>query len=84
MIINRCSCLTGITKLKMKKIGLLVVGLIVSIAMFANGTITGVVTENMDGKTEPVPFASVYLLGTTIGGMTDFDGNFQISAPVGS
>ncbi|MFT4754702.1 MAG: hypothetical protein ACI85Q_002262 [Salibacteraceae bacterium] len=68
----------------MKKIGLLVVGLIVSIAMFANGTITGVVTENMDGKTEPVPFASVYLLGTTIGGMTDFDGNFQISAPVGS
>ncbi len=67
----------------MKKIGLLFWGLAFALAGVANGTIKGVVTEMLDGKKEPVPFASVYLVGTTTGGMTDFDGNYQISVPAG-
>ena len=68
----------------MKRIGLLFWGLTAALAGFTNGTIKGVVTEMLDGKKEPVPFANVYLLGTTTGGMTDFDGNYQFSAPVGT
>ena len=68
----------------MKKIGLLFGGLAISLGVIANGTIKGVVTETLDGKLEPVPFANVYLLGTTTGGMTDFDGNYLFSAPNGA
>ncbi|MGB0806669.1 MAG: carboxypeptidase-like regulatory domain-containing protein [Salibacteraceae bacterium] len=68
----------------MKNIGLLIGGLILTATTFGNGIIKGLVTETMDGKQEPVPFANVFLLGTTTGGMTDFDGNFQFSAPVGN
>ena len=68
----------------MKKIGLLFWGIMTSIGLLANGTIKGKVTENIDGKKESIPFANVFLLGTTIGGTTDFDGNYQISAPAGS
>lgn len=68
----------------MKNIGLIIGGLLLAFSSFSNGTIKGVVTENLDGKKEPVPFANVYLLGTTTGGMTDFDGNYQFSAPAGS
>ena len=32
---------------------------------------------------QPVPFANVFLLGTSIGGSTDFDGNFQFNAAPG-
>lgn len=67
----------------MKKIGLLFWGLAITLAGVANGIIKGVVTENIDGKKESVPFANVFLLGTTTGGMTDFDGNYEFSATVG-
>ena len=68
----------------MKNIGLLLMSLTISLGLFANtGTILGVVTETMDGRQEPVPFANVYILGTTTGGMTDFDGKFQFLAPEG-
>ena len=41
------------------------------------GTIKGRV---LNSKTnEPVPFASVVVWGTTIGAMTDFDGNFSFT-----
>ena len=69
----------------MKKIGLVLLGtLCVLFSHAQTGTITGKVTENLDGRQEPVPFANVFLLGTTTGGTTDFDGIYTITAPVGS
>lgn len=69
----------------MKNIGLFILGIIFSVGASAQtGIIKGLVTESIDGKQEPVPFANVFLLGTTSGGTTDFDGKFQINAPVGT
>lgn len=42
--------------------------------------IRGVVTDAANG--EPVPFANVHLLGTTIGTTTDFDGQFYFETRV--
>lgn len=47
-------------------------------------TVTGKVIESRTGT--PIPFANVFFVGTTEGGITDFDGNFQVttSLPVDS
>ena len=44
-----------------------------------NLTVTGTVKDSSTG--EPVPFASIRLDGTMIGGMTDMDGVYSISVP---
>ncbi|MBT8319153.1 MAG: TonB-dependent receptor, partial [Gramella sp.] len=50
--------------------------LLASIAIFAQGTITGTVMDSeMDG---PLPGANIAVVGTNDGTMTDFDGNFTI------
>ncbi|MCO4805427.1 MAG: TonB-dependent receptor [Flavobacteriales bacterium] len=49
----------------------------------ANGIIKGVVQETQGGSSVPVPFANVFLLGTSTGGSTDFDGNFEFEAKPG-
>ena len=49
---------------------------IVPIGLLAQGQITGTVTSSDDGF--PLPGTSVIIKGTTIGGTTDFDGNFTI------
>ncbi len=49
-----------------------------------NGIISGTLTEVLDGKEVPMPFANVFFEGTTIGCTSDFDGNFNLSAPAGS
>lgn len=38
-----------------------------------SGTITDAVTD------EPIPFANVYFVGSTAGGMTDFDGKYKVT-----
>ena len=48
----------------------------VPIAMIAQGTVTGTVTE-ADGQT-PLPGANIIVKGTTNGTISDFDGNFSI------
>ena len=45
---------------------------------FAQRTITGTVVDNIG---EPVPFATVGVVGTTVGTTTDFDGNFSLNVP---
>ncbi|MDW3192051.1 MAG: DUF5686 family protein [Cytophagales bacterium] len=40
-------------------------------------TITGKVIESRTGT--PIPFANVFFVGTTEGGITDFDGNFKVT-----
>ena len=68
----------------MRNLFLLLLGITTTVGLFANtGIVQGVVTENINGKKEPVPFANVFILGTTTGGTTDFDGNYSINAPIG-
>ena len=43
--------------------------------------ITGRVT--VEGSNEPVPSATVTVIGTTLGGITDADGRFTVPAPAG-
>lgn len=45
-------------------------------------TVTGVVYD-LENNKEPLPFADVYLKGTSIGTTTDFDGNYSLKAPAG-
>lgn len=49
-----------------------------------NGIVKGKLTEEMNGEIVPLPFANVFLEGTTIGGTSDFDGNYQFSSPAGN
>lgn len=49
----------------------------VNLALAQTSTITGVVTSNEDG--EPVVGASVLVVGTQMGVITDIDGKFTIS-----
>ncbi|WP_075340369.1 TonB-dependent receptor [Tenacibaculum agarivorans] len=49
----------------------------------SKGTVTGTVTDKeLNG--EPLPFANVFIKGTSIGGNTDLDGKYTIAVPEGS
>ena len=66
----------------MKKLKHILTGLLFMMAIAAsaqNITVTGVVKDSSTG--EPVPFASIRLDGTMIGGMTDLDGVYSIDVP---
>lgn len=54
-----------------------IIALLVSFVGFAQSTITGVVK---DQDNQPLPGASILIKNTTLGTMTDFDGNFSIDA----
>lgn len=61
----------------MKKIGFLVLGLFLSVSLWSQtGVICGTVTDVK--LKEPLIGASVVIEGTTIGAITDIDGNFRI------
>lgn len=49
---------------------------VICATMTARGQIQGVVTDAATG--DPIPGANVYWLGTTTGGVTDLDGNFEV------
>ena len=49
----------------------------------SKGTVSGKVTDK-EMNNEPLPFANVFIKGTTIGGTTDFDGNYSLNVPEGS
>lgn len=71
----------------MKKYLLLLAVTILGFSGFANnekpGFIVGKVTEVINGKNEPVPFANVSIKGTANGSTTDFDGNYKITVSEG-
>ncbi|RXG29003.1 SusC/RagA family TonB-linked outer membrane protein [Leeuwenhoekiella palythoae] len=50
-------------------------------AVFAQSAITGIVTDSKSGS--PIPGANVQIKGTSTGVVTDFDGNYSISAESG-
>jgi len=65
----------------MKKMFVMIVAFLVSTIAFAQGTISGSVTDGSTG--DPLPGASVLVKGTTNGVTADFDGNFTITANSG-
>ena len=56
--------------------------LTLSVAAQERGTITGLVTDK-EMNNESLPFANVFVKGTTIGTTTDFDGNYTLSLEEG-
>lgn len=64
----------------MRRIVLGLVSLLMACAAQAQHTqVSGVVTDSITG--EPLPYASVLLKGTTMGGATNDDGRFSFSVP---
>ncbi|CAM1373660.1 TonB-dependent receptor [Tenacibaculum litopenaei] len=49
----------------------------------SKGTVSGVVTDK-DMNGEPLPFANVFVKGTSIGGTTDIDGKYSFAVPAGN
>jgi len=49
--------------------------------VMAQRTISGTVTDDTG---EPLPFANVYVEGTTVGTTTDIDGNYTLKVPEGA
>jgi TonB-linked SusC/RagA family outer membrane protein len=65
----------------MKRLSLLLMMVFFAVGIaFAQRTITGTVTDG----TDPVIGASVLVKGTTVGTITDADGNFSLAVPEGS
>ncbi|MEI6866257.1 TonB-dependent receptor [Flavicella sp.] len=56
--------------------------LTISMAAQERGTVSGVVTDN-EMNNETLPFANVFIKGTTIGTTTDFEGNYTLSLEEG-
>lgn len=67
----------------MKKIFLVLLFISQVIVAQDKGTVKGLVTDK-DSNNEPLPFANVFIKGTTIGGTTDFEGNYSIAVPAGN
>ncbi|HLW33504.1 MAG TPA: TonB-dependent receptor [Aequorivita sp.] len=52
--------------------------LLLPLSIFSQEKIYGVIAETLDNKEVPLSGANVYWLNTSIGTVTDFDGNFEI------
>jgi TonB-dependent receptor len=63
-------------KLFLKKV-LLFILFIISTSVFAQGTLRGVITDSL--SQDPLIGASVFLIGTSIGGAVDIEGAYKIS-----
>lgn len=66
----------------MKKLISILAGLTLSLAALAQTTVRGTVTEAATGM--PVIGASVMVQGTTVGTITDLDGNYELGVPAGA
>ena len=49
----------------------------------SKGTVKGMLTDG-ESNNDPLPFANVFIKGTTIGGTSDFDGNYVLSLDAGN
>ena len=66
----------------MKKLTSILLGLTLTLAAFAQNSVSGTVTEAATG--EPVIGAGVMVQGTTVGTVTDLDGKYQLNVPDGA
>lgn len=55
---------------------------LVSTSLMAQRTVSGIVTDGESG--EPLLGASILVVGTSVGTITDFDGNYSLEVPEGS
>lgn len=62
------------------RLGLTLLGLLLTISLSAQRTVTGTVTDENE---EPLIAASVLAKGTSSGAVTDLDGNFTLTVPEG-
>lgn len=62
----------------MKKLIVVIFGILLSFSLFAERTVSGIV---VDVNGNPVIGATVMVVGTQLGTITDFDGLFSLSAP---
>ena len=67
----------------MKKIIIAFVLLSQLVSAQSKGTVKGMLTDG-EVNNEPLPFANVFIKGTTLGGTSDFDGNYNLSINAGS
>jgi outer membrane receptor protein involved in Fe transport len=67
----------------MKKIIIAFVLISQLVSAQSKGTVKGMLTDG-ELNNDPLPFANVFVKGTTIGGTTDFDGNYSIAVEEGS
>ncbi len=66
----------------MKKIIIVFVFLSQLISAQSKGTVKGIITD-ADSNNEPLPFANVFIKGSTVGQTTDFDGNYLLNVDAG-
>jgi outer membrane receptor protein involved in Fe transport len=66
----------------MRKLLIVFVILFVNVISAQKGTFIGVVTDK-EMNNEPLPFANVFVKGTTVGVTTDFDGNYTLNVAEG-
>ncbi len=59
------------------RIGLTLFCMVISVSVFGQGTIHGVVSDSTTAK--PLVGANVYLLGTALGSASDFEGEYRIT-----
>ncbi len=64
------------------RIALVTVAVSLNLSAFAQVAIFGTVVDAANG--DPIIGANIIIKGTTVGTVTDFDGNFNLSAPEGS
>lgn len=70
------------SKIQIKRLGMTMMTLLLTLSMFAQTTVQGTVTDAANG--EPIIGASVLEIGTTNGTITDFDGNFSLMVKPGA
>ncbi len=66
----------------MRKLLIVFVILLANLISAQRGTVMGVVTDK-EMNNEPLPFANVFVKGTTVGVTTDFDGNYTLNVAEG-
>ncbi|WP_271424315.1 TonB-dependent receptor [Aequorivita sinensis] len=62
----------------MKSYKLILIALLFPLSIFSQEKLKGIITENINNDEVPVAGANVYWLNTSVGAVTDFDGNFEI------
>ena len=67
----------------MKKIIIAFVFISQLVSAQSKGTVKGMLTDG-EVNNEPLPFANVFIKGTTVGGTSDFDGNYSLSIKAGN
>ena len=67
----------------MKRLIIIFVFLSQLIAAQSKGIVKGTLTDS-EANNEPLPFANVFIKGTTIGSTTDFDGNYLLNVAEGN